>query len=83
MPITRLTADERGRIARAFDLQRDKDKNRSRDNRVRVNRSGTNYLIPVSTSVVEPLVDNGLVNMRYTAEITEEGILFRPVGETS
>ena len=74
-------AEEKQRIARAFDRQRDKDKNRSRDGRVRVNRAGNNYLIPVSRSVIGPIVDKGLVNMRYVPEITDEGILFRPVGE--
>ena len=76
----RMTAEEKKHMAKAFDRQRDEDKNRSKDGRVRVNRSGTNYLIPVAPSVVEPIVEKGFVNMRYVAEITDEGILFRPVG---
>lgn len=79
--MARMNAEDKKRIARAFDRQRDKDKNRSKDGRVRVNRCGTNYLIPVSPSVVDPIVEKGLVNMRYVPEITDEGILFRPVGE--
>ena len=78
--MARMNAEQKKRIAKAFDSQRDKDKNRSKDGRVRVNRSGTNYLIPVSPSVVDPIVEKGLVNMRYVPEITDEGILFRPVG---
>ena len=79
--MSRGDSQEKRRIAEAFDRQRSRDKSRGRDGRVRVNRAGHNYMIPVSPSVIGPIVDKGLVNMRYVPEITDEGILFRPVGE--